>query len=72
MDEWIKKMPHTHTHTHTEREREWNSIQPQKEGNPAICESMDGLESITVHEMSDRERQTIDNVTYVWTLKKNS
>ena len=24
------------------------------------------------HEMSDRERQTIDNLTYLWNLKKNN
>ena len=33
---------------------------------------MDGLESIMAHEVSDRERQTIDNLTYVWNLKKTT
>ena len=54
-DEWINKI-HTHTHTHiyiyiyihththiyTHAHKQWNIIQPCEEGNPVICDNMDG------------------------------
>ena len=36
-EKYIYIRTHTHTHTHTD----WNIIQPFKEGNVAICDSMD-------------------------------
>ena len=67
MDEWIKKLWDTHTHTHTQ----WNIIQPwEKEGNPAICDNMDGpWRHCAKWKKSDRERQIPYDLTYMWNLK---
>ena len=56
---------HTDTHTHTEF---YSAI--KKVGNPAICDNMNEL---WVHyakwAKSDRERQILYYITYMWNLK---
>ena len=39
-DEWINVCG-THTHTHTHTHTQWNTAQPYKEQNNAICSNMD-------------------------------
>ena len=41
----------------------------EKEGNSAICYSIDNLESLVLSEIS-RERQILYNLTYMLNLKK--
>ena len=41
---------------------------PEKEGNPAICNNTDGLESIRLSEV--RERRSA--LTYTWKLKNKT
>ena len=38
---------------------QWNIIQPQKEGSPAIFHNMDCLEGITLSEISQRKTNTV-------------
>ena len=67
MDEWIKKTyTHTHTHTHT-----GILFSYKKGGNPAICDNIDGLWGhYAKWSKSDRERQILYDLTYLWNLKK--
>ena len=59
-EKWI--YIHTHTHTHTD----WNIIQPLKEGNVAICDSMDeSWRHYAQWNKSDRERQILCCHLYV-------
>ena len=51
-----------YVHTQTQ----WNTIQPQKEQNFAICGNMDGL-SIMLNEVSQRKNDLI----YMWNLKNS-
>ena len=66
---WIDKedVTHTHTHTHTHtvillsHKKEWNS---------AICNNMNGFGRYYAKwNKSDRERQILNNITYMWNLK---
>ena len=68
-DEWIKKMRYIsislHTHTNgilLSHENEWNF---------AICNNMDGLGGCYAKwNKSDRERQILYEINYMWNLKK--
>ena len=42
----------------------------EKEGDLSICSSMDGtLEHYAKRDKSDRERQVLYDITYIWNLK---
>ena len=44
-----------------------------KEGNPAICKDMDGPWGYYAKwNKSDKERQILNDLTYMWNLKKSS
>ena len=61
---WIKKMWYICT-------MEYNSL-IKKEWNNAICSNMDGpRDDHTKWSKSDRERQILYDITYMWNLKKN-
>jgi len=48
---------------------QWNTIQPWKEQNNAICSSMDGTRnSHSEWSKSERERQKPYDITYIWNL----
>ena len=50
---------------------QWNIIQQQKEGNPAICDNMDELWGhYAKWNKSVRERQMLYDLTYIQNLKK--
>ena len=57
MEAWIEKMWHTRAHTcvHTQKD----SIQPQKEGNLAMCDNMDGPWVSAKLNKSDGERTNV-------------
>lgn len=40
-------------------------LRHEKEGNPAICDNMDGHWRHMLSEMSDRKRQILYNVTHM-------
>ena len=68
VDEWIKKVfvcKHTHTHTH----RGILFIH-KKEGNPAICGISEPWGHYAKWSKSDRERQILYDITYMWNLTK--
>ena len=63
---------YTHTHTHTQtgillnHKKEWNI-------DIAICSNMDGPRDYhTNWRKSDRERQILYDITYMWNLKNNT
>ena len=58
----MNKCGFIHTHTHT------MDISQEKGGNPAICAHMNG--SCEHYGKSDRERQILYDITYIWNLKK--
>ena len=62
-------MCHTHnTHTHTTHNE--ILLSHKKEGNFAICSSMDGLGGhYAKWNKSDRERQILYDITYMWNLQ---
>ena len=61
---------YTHTHTHTHTHTQWNTTQPNKEWNFAICCNMDGLRGhYAKWNKSDRERQVLYDIIYMWNLK---
>ena len=41
-----------------------------KEGNPAICDNMDGPWHYVKQNKSDSERQILYDLTYTWNLKR--
>ena len=47
---------------------QWNTTQPEKEWNNAICSN---IEIIILSEISKTERQ-ISYITYMWNLKYNT
>ena len=52
---------------------QWNIIQPLKEGNFAFCNNMDGpWGHYAKWSKSDRERQILYDITYMWNLKNNA
>ena len=72
-DKWINKIwcvciyIYIHTHTHT-----YNGIllSHKKEWNVAICSNMDGHGGhYAKWNKSDRERQILYDITYMWNLK---
>ena len=69
-EEWIKKMyiyMCTHTHTYIYAYTQWNTTQPYKEQNNAICSNMDGTrDSHPEWSKSERERQIPHDITYIW------
>ena len=68
MDECIKKIWYTHTHTHTHRVKYYSAI--KKEWNNVICRNMDGPRNChTKGNKSDRERQILYDITYMWNVK---
>ena len=61
MDEWIKKMQYTYKGI---------LFSHEKEGNPAICDSMDGpWGHYAKWNKPDRERQMLPGFTYMWNQK---
>ena len=57
---------YTHTHTHN-----GILVSQKKEENPAICSNIDGLGGhYAKSNKSDRERQILYVLTYMWNLKK--
>ena len=49
---------------------QWNTTQPRKEQNNAICSNMDETrDSHTNYSKSERERQIPYDITYMWYLK---
>ena len=67
-DEWIKKMwLHTHTHIHTEVHIYSSAL--KKEILPIVPTWME-LEGITLSEISQRQRQILYDLTYMWNLEK--
>ena len=63
-DEWIKKLWYTHT---------LNEIlfSHKKQWNLAICDNMDRpQEHYAKGNKSDRERQTLHDLSYMWNLKQ--
>ena len=40
---------------------EWSIIQPQKEGNPAICDNMSESSGIILSEINQREKDNISS-----------
>ena len=64
-DDWIKMCMYLCVYVHTETQ--WNTIQPQKEQNFAICGNVDGLR-IMLNEVSQRKYDLI----YMWNLKNTA
>ena len=67
-DEWLKKMWYMYTHTHTgilfSHKKEWNS---------AICNNMAEPREYYAHwNKSDREREILYVITYMWKLKNKT
>ena len=62
VDEWIKKMPHTH------RMERYSAIRRRK----SCYLWQHGWPGEHYGTWNVRERQTIDNLTYLWNLKKNN
>ena len=61
-------LTHTHTHTHTQ---EYFSAMRKKEILPFVMKQMN-LEDIMLSEINQRrERQILDDITYVWNLEKS-
>ena len=66
-DKCIKKMWCTHTHTHTHTMEYYLVI---KKGNLAIWDNINGpWEHYAEWNKSDRERQILYIITYMWNLK---
>ena len=64
-DEWIKKMWYIYIYH--------GILLNHKKWSIAICSNMDGLrEYHTKWSKSDRERQTLHDVTYMWNLKNST
>ena len=63
MDGWIKKMCYVYI---------WgNTIEQEKEENPAISHNMDGpWGHYDKWKRSDQEQQILYDLTYMWNLKK--
>ena len=62
---------HTHTHTHTHTMEYYSGI--KKEWNLAICNNMDGLgRQYAKWNESDRERQILYGITYLWNIKNKT
>ena len=61
MDEWIKKLWYMYT-------MEYSAMR-KKEILSLVTAWMD-LKDIILNEMSDRERQILYDITYMWNLKK--
>ena len=65
MNEWMKKLWYIYT-------MEYYSAM-KKEGNPAICNNMDGLRGYYAKwNKSDKERQILYDFTYMWNLKNKT
>ena len=63
---------HTHTHTHTHT-MEYLLLSHKKEWTFAICCNMAGLEGhYAKWNKSDRERQILCDITYMWNLKNTT
>ena len=77
VDEWIKMSlslthSHTHSHTHTHIYSELPLIH-KKERNFSICNNMDRLEEYYAKwKKSDRERQILYDITYMWNIKNST
>ena len=68
MDKEDLRYTHTHTHTHTHT-MEYYSAR-KKEWNKAICSNMDrSRDNHTKWSKSERERQMLYDITYMWNLK---
>ena len=67
IERWIKKIWCTYIHL-------YNRILPScKNWNLAICKNMDGSRGYyTKENKSDRERQILHDLTYVWNLKNKT
>ena len=57
MNEWIKKMWYMCTDTHTHAHTQWNTTQPSKGQNLAICNT--DLEGIMLSEISQIKKNSI-------------
>ena len=66
MGEWIKNVLFIHTHTHIV---ECYLAMRNNEILPYVTTWMN-LEGIMLNEMSERERQILHSITYMWNLKK--
>ena len=69
-EEWIKKIWYVHRHipTHTRM-----LLRHEKEWNFAVCKNMDGVGGYyDKWNKSDRERQTLNFITYIWSLKNKT
>ena len=65
IDEWIKRMLHVYI--------QWILLSHKKEWHFAICSNMDGLgEYYAKWNKSDRERQILYDITYMWNLKNKT
>ena len=68
-DEWIKKMWCTHTQTQTHTHTQWNTTQPSKKCNLAICNDVDRARGYYAkRNKSIRKRQLYD-LTHMWNLR---
>ena len=62
---------HTHMHTYTPPPLEYYSAIKKKEILSFVTTWM-ALEGIMLSEISDRERQTLHDLTYTWNLKNKT
>ena len=58
---------HTHTHTHTHTLEYYSAL--KKNENLPYAKTWIDFEDITLSEKSDRERQILYVITYMWNLK---
>ena len=63
-------LQYTHTHTHVHTMEYYSAIKNNKWGNSAICNNMDGpWGHYAKWNKSERERQILYDLTYIWNLK---
>ena len=72
-NEWAEKMWHIYIYIYIYiyvYTPQWNIIQPEKEGNPAICDQMDKPEGIMLSEVSQTKTNTIRSHLYMDSKRK--
>ena len=68
-----KDVVHAHTHTHTHTHTHRVSLTHGKECHFVICNNMNGAGGYYAWwNKSNRERQILNVITYLWTLKKKA
>ena len=77
VDEWIKmslSLTHSHTLTHTHTHIQWTTTHPQKkkENFPFAITWTELEEYYAKWKKSDRERQILYDITYMWNIKNST